>query len=185
MDYTTTGITFEQCGFDYVVVDEAHLFKNLMLLTSLDDLAITGSQRATDLHMKIEHLRSRGGRVGLMATATPFANKIHRRVVQLATVPRPRPASTDRGIDSFEQFVATFGVEETGLEVDLVGNLKVKTRLAALVNVPELMGMVTATHRHQDRRRPEPAHPGTPATRGRATAAPDHRHPAQPTNTWT
>ena len=137
------GITFEQAGFDYVCVDEAHLFKNLMLVTELNGLAITGSQRAADLHMKFEHLRERGGRVGLMATATPFANKI---VAEMYNWQRfVDPASlTARGIDSFEQFVATFGVEESGIEVDLVGKLRIRTRLAALVNVPELMAIVTA-----------------------------------------
>ncbi|MDT5027760.1 MAG: hypothetical protein QOE61_4186, partial [Micromonosporaceae bacterium] len=136
------GLTFEQCGFDYLVIDEGHLFKNLMLLTGLQDLMIQGSDRATDLHMKFEGLRSRGGRVGMMATATPFANKILAEMYNWQLFLDPA-GFHERGIHSFEQFVATFGVDVTGLEIDLVGSLKVKTRLAALVNVPELMAAIS------------------------------------------
>ena len=71
------GITFEQTGIDYLIVDEAHDYKNLQTVSNIRDAAIDGSQRATDLHMKLEWLRDRhGDRVATMATATPIANSI-------------------------------------------------------------------------------------------------------------
>src|SRR5436305_12841120 len=55
------GITFEETGIDYLFADEAHEFKNLQTDANIRDAAITGSKRAQDLHMKLEHLRSRHG----------------------------------------------------------------------------------------------------------------------------
>ncbi len=137
------GTTFEEAGFDYLVVDEAHLFKNLMLMTSLRDLMVEGSQRATDLHMKVEWLRAHQHRVATFATATPFANKILSEMYNWQLFLDPEGLRS-KGIDSFEQFVATFGVDVTALEVDLVGKLAVKTRMASVVNVPELMQPIVA-----------------------------------------
>ncbi len=137
------GMTFTDAGFDYVVVDEAHLFKNLMLMTSLRDLMVEGSQRATDLHMKVEWLREHQHRVATFATATPFANKILSEMYNWQLFLDP-DGLRSKGIDSFEQFVATFGVDVTALEVDLVGKLAVKTRMASVVNVPELMQPILA-----------------------------------------
>ncbi|WP_249011199.1 DEAD/DEAH box helicase family protein [Conexibacter sp. DBS9H8] len=41
------GISFEQCGIDYIVVDEAHGYKNLRTVSNIRDAAIDGSNRAT------------------------------------------------------------------------------------------------------------------------------------------
>ena len=47
------GVSWEETGIDYLCVDEAHLFKNLTVLSKVDDLAKpVGSQRAQDLDMK-------------------------------------------------------------------------------------------------------------------------------------
>ena len=71
------GISFEATGIDYLLVDEAHEFKNLQTDANIRDAAITGSKRASDLHMKLEYLRSRhGARIATLATATPIANSI-------------------------------------------------------------------------------------------------------------
>lgn len=71
------GITFEESGLDYVAVDEFHSYKNLRTQSNIRDAAIDGSNRATDIHMKVEYLRSRhGARVITAATATPIANSV-------------------------------------------------------------------------------------------------------------
>src|ERR1019366_6439846 len=71
------GITFEKTGIDYLFVDEAHGYKNLRTPSNIPDAAIDGSGRASDLDMKISHLRRRNGsRVVTLATATPIANSI-------------------------------------------------------------------------------------------------------------
>ena len=59
-------LTFEELGVDQIMIDEAHLFKNLQLVTRhnrVKGLAATASQRATDLFLKIQHIeKSRPGR---------------------------------------------------------------------------------------------------------------------------
>ena len=60
---------------------ELHDFKNLKVVSNIPGAAITGSKRATDLHMKVEYLRGRHGeRVMTGATATP----IHPQVLIIA-----------------------------------------------------------------------------------------------------
>ena len=54
------------------------MYKNLATDSNIRDAAIDGSERASDLHMKLEYLRSQrhGERVVTVATATPIANSI-------------------------------------------------------------------------------------------------------------
>jgi len=71
------GVTFEASGIDLLVVDELHDYKNLATPSNIRDAAITGSQRASDLHMKIDYLRQQnGGRALVAATATPIATSV-------------------------------------------------------------------------------------------------------------
>ncbi|MGH2909291.1 MAG: DEAD/DEAH box helicase family protein, partial [Solirubrobacteraceae bacterium] len=53
------AVSFEATGIDYLLVDEAHLYKNLATESNIPDAKIAGSTRATALHMKLEYLRSR------------------------------------------------------------------------------------------------------------------------------
>ncbi|WP_369745826.1 DEAD/DEAH box helicase family protein [Paenarthrobacter sp. AMU7] len=52
------GISFEETGIDYLVVDELHDYKNLRTPSNILGAAIQGSNRASDLHMKTEFLRT-------------------------------------------------------------------------------------------------------------------------------
>ncbi|MGP5132065.1 DEAD/DEAH box helicase family protein, partial [Brachybacterium tyrofermentans] len=85
------GMTFEQTGCDHLIVDEAHLYKNLARMCDITDLNHPGSQMASDLDMKIHALREhrievarRDGtwREGMIphvvdfATGTPVANNL-------------------------------------------------------------------------------------------------------------
>ena len=72
------GITFEKAGIDYLVVDEAHGYKNLAVQTTVDDLKKGSSQKASDLEAKLWYLREVAGRdrVCTLATATPVANSM-------------------------------------------------------------------------------------------------------------
>jgi N12 class adenine-specific DNA methylase len=48
------AITFEETGIDYVVVDEAHGYKSLRTPSNIPGAVIEGSQRASDLDMKLD-----------------------------------------------------------------------------------------------------------------------------------
>ena len=83
-------------------------YKNLATPSNIQDAAIAGSQRATDLHMKLEYLRQRhGDRVATIATATPLANSVTEAYVMQRYL---RPDLLEQaGVMHFDAWAATFG----------------------------------------------------------------------------
>jgi len=134
------GIYFEETGLDYLIVDEAHMYKNLATISNISDAQIAGSLRATDMHMKIELLRERHGeRVVTMATATPIANSVTEAHVMQRYL-RP-DLLRDADVQNFDSWAATFGDKITEMEMKPGGGFTEKTRLARYQNVPELLRM--------------------------------------------
>jgi N12 class adenine-specific DNA methylase/SAM-dependent methyltransferase len=131
------GLTFENTGIDYIFADEAHAYKNLRTPSNIPNLSVDGSNRATDLDMKLHYLRTRYDRVATLATATPIANSMGETYVMLKYL-RP-DLLADLGIANFDTFASTFGRMVTGIEVAPEGGLRVNTRFAKFVNVPELL----------------------------------------------
>jgi N12 class adenine-specific DNA methylase len=133
------GITFEKTGIDYLFIDEAHGFKNLRTPSNVPNMSVDGSQRSSDLHMKIEWLRERSDRVATLATGTPIANSMGEAYTMLRYL---RPDLLDAvNITSFDSFAATFGTLVTQIEVAPEGGMRMNTRFAKFVNVPELLRM--------------------------------------------
>ncbi|GJF03858.1 hypothetical protein PSD17_28170 [Pseudonocardia sp. D17] len=135
------AVTFEQTGIDYVVVDEAHDFKNLHTASRIPGAAIEGSNRAADLEMKMHYLRRRHGlRVGTFATATPIANSItEAHVMQRYLRPDLLEAA---GVLDFDTWAATFGQTTAEIEISPDGGTpRLKARFAKFHNVPELLRM--------------------------------------------
>jgi len=133
------GISFEQTGIDYLIVDEAHAYKNLRTTSNIPGMAVDGSMRATDLHMKIEYLRGRRERVATFATATPIANSMGEAYTMQRFL-RP-DLLTGAGITDFDVWAATFGQTVAAIEVAPDGGIQIKSRFAKFVNVPELLRM--------------------------------------------
>ncbi|NUT48323.1 MAG: helicase, partial [Saccharothrix sp.] len=117
------GLTFEDLGVDYLFVDEAHLFKNLARASRIPGMTVApGSNRATDLEMKLHWLRQQVDadgqprkRVCTLATATPISNsigEIHTMLMYLAP-----ELMTAHGIEEFDAFAATFGETVEAIEV--------------------------------------------------------------------
>ena len=133
------GVCFEDTGIDYVVIDEMHMYKNLATGSNIRDAAIEGSGRASDLHMKLDYLRSQGrGRVVTGATATPIANSVTEAYVMQRYM-RPDLLQA-AGVDSFDAWAATFGQTVTQMEMSPTGNsFRMKTRFAKFSNVPEML----------------------------------------------
>ena len=131
------GITFELTGIDYLFVDEAHGYKNLRTPANTPSMNVDGSNRATDLHMKIEYLRGRRSRVVTFASATPIANTMGEAYTMLRFL---RPDLLDvLGIGDFDTFAATFADTVTEIEVAPEGGIRFATRFAKFINVPELL----------------------------------------------
>lgn len=135
------GVSWEETGIDYVVIDELHDFKNLETISEITDARITGSKRAMDLLAKVEYLRStQGDRVITGATATPIANS----VAELHVMARylDPDGLAEAGLTDFDTWAATFGEVTQSMELTVAGGrFKAKTRLAKFANLPELQTM--------------------------------------------
>ncbi|HEX5117835.1 MAG TPA: DEAD/DEAH box helicase family protein [Pseudonocardiaceae bacterium] len=136
-----SGITFEQTGIDYLVVDEAHGYKNLRTPSNIPGAAIDGSNRASDLDMKLDYLRGKhGGRCATFATATPIANSVTEAYVMQRYL-RP-DLLEEAGITDFDVWAGTFGESVTTIEMSPAGDkFRMNTRFAKFRNVPELLRM--------------------------------------------
>lgn len=134
------GIHWEDTGIDYLLVDEAHMYKNLATPSAIPGASIQGSQQASDLHMKLEWLRSRhGNRVATLATATPLANSVTEAHVMQRYL-RP-DLLREAGVENFDAWAATFGKVVTEMEMGVTGGFKLTSRFASFTNVPEMLRM--------------------------------------------
>lgn len=133
------GVSFEQTGIDYMCVDEIHDYKNLYTASKIVGAGIRGSERATDLHMKVNYLRSRyGSRAILGASATPISNSITEVHVMMRYLAPDLLDNAD--IRAFDRWAATFGQVVSGYALAPEGNTwKETTRFARFQNVPELL----------------------------------------------
>jgi N12 class adenine-specific DNA methylase len=135
------GVAFDATGIDYLFVDEAHLFKNLAIATRINGAGQTGSQRAEDLHLKLDYLRRQNGeRVATLATATPIANSLSEMYVMQRYLQPGRLAQA--GVAHFDAWAANFGATVTALELAPDGGgYRINTRFARFRNVPDLVTM--------------------------------------------
>lgn len=147
------GMTFEQTGCDLLIVDEAHLYKNLARSCDVTDLNHVGSQMASDLDMKIHALREhridmarRDGtyQPGMIphvvdfATGTPVANNLAELWVMQRYL-RPDVLEA-QGTDSLREWARAFA--RTGQALEMSGDgvtWRVKDRVRSFANLPELL----------------------------------------------
>jgi N12 class adenine-specific DNA methylase len=135
------GLTFETMGVDYLVVDEAHAYKNLATPSRIPGAGKPdGSKAALDMQLKLQLLREQHGeRVATFATATPLANSVTEAYVMQRFL-RP-DLLDDAGVRTFDQWAATFGEVVTAIEMNTTGQFRQKSRFAKFQNVPELLKM--------------------------------------------
>ncbi|MFJ5026124.1 DEAD/DEAH box helicase family protein [Streptomyces goshikiensis] len=134
------GVFLEDTGIDYLMVDEAHGYKNLRTISAIPGAGIQGSVKATKLHMVLGHLRETNGsgRVCTLATGTPIANSVTEAYV-LKRYLAP-DLLDEQGLSNFDSWAATFGEVVSALEPDAKGDgYKYKARFSRFFNVPELM----------------------------------------------
>ena len=159
-------LTWEQLGITTLMVDEAHMGKNLFTATSMTNVAgvkaNSGSSRATDLKTKGDYVRRKckcgaalpatgicsrcrentvvqEGRL-VFATATPLTNSIG----EMHVMQRYLGAETlkETGLGHFDAWVNQFANTVPQLEMKPSGKgYRVKVRLAQFNNVPELIKM--------------------------------------------
>jgi len=135
------GVTFEETGIDYLFLDECHMAKHLGFSSRIQGMGGAGSNRATDIDVKLQVLRQRNGeRVATFATGTFVTNTIAELYVMQHFL-QPDTLAAAR-IASFDAWAATFGRVVTTLELAPDGgSYRMKERFARFTNVPELMMM--------------------------------------------
>jgi N12 class adenine-specific DNA methylase/predicted RNA methylase len=139
------SLTFDELGVDSLVVDEAHLFKNLQIVTGMSRVSglgnLAGSDMAFDLFAKCRYLQMKQeGRGVYFATGTPISNTIAELYTQQRYLRYDDMRA--RGIAHFDAWASTFGQVVTGWELDATGvNYRLNSRFAKFQNVPELVSM--------------------------------------------
>ncbi|MGE3326703.1 MAG: hypothetical protein AB7N61_14995 [Acidimicrobiia bacterium] len=132
---------FDRMGVGMLVVDEAHLAKNIRLNTSRQGLPLPeGSQRAEAILARADYVRSRHGDGAIvMATATPITNSPAEMWVAARLV-APH-ALAEAGVEHFDAMAANFLAPVETVEHGADGKLKVVTRLGEYKNFPDLARM--------------------------------------------
>ena len=136
-------LEFEQLGFDYLCVDEAHYYKNGFIDTKMYNVPGVGSRasgRAEDMLMKTEYFNKELGQGHiLMCTGTPISNSMMELYVMQRYL---RPDLLEAaGVARFDDWAATFGNIETKNMQGADGQMKLRTVFATFANLPELMTM--------------------------------------------
>ncbi|MFG2234887.1 DEAD/DEAH box helicase family protein [Streptomyces sp. NPDC048723] len=133
------GVCLEDTGVDYVLLDEAHEYKNLRTISAIPGAGIQGSDKATKLDMVLHYLRStQHERVSTMATGTPIANSVAEAHVFMRYL-APHLLE-EQGVRAYDSWASVYGEVVSSLEPDAKGDgYKYKARFARFFNVPELM----------------------------------------------
>jgi N12 class adenine-specific DNA methylase len=137
------GVSWEQTGIDWIVVDEAHWAKNLSYTARAEGFNGTGSQRADDLLMKMAYLRGKhpDGRVGMLMTGTPVSNSLA-ELWTLFKFCAPHLLAT-QDIAGFDAFAAQYIRYATQTEVSPDGSgFRQHRRPRMFVNLPELRSLM-------------------------------------------
>lgn len=138
-----TLLSFEALGFDYLVVDEAHAYKNGFVMTKMGDVSGVNTResgRSGDMQMKCDYFNSEFGNGHILfATGTPVSNSMTELYVMTRYL-RP-DLLEDCGCSRFDDWAATFGQIKTQNKKTATGELKLKTCFAGFKNRPELIKM--------------------------------------------
>lgn len=136
----TEGMDFETCGFDFLLVDEAHGYKNLAIVgRSVAGMSSTSSKKCENLVDVCDYLREigRGGSI-VFATGTPVSNTMS-ELYNMERYLAPGILKS-QGVYVFSDWAQCFGETVQSVEVKPESNgFQVKERFAKFHNLPELM----------------------------------------------
>lgn len=142
----TGVIEFDMFGIDQLFIDEMDMFKNLDFYSQRKVLGLgsrKGSEKSTDLAMKVQHIQKAGGGI-TGATGTPISNSMAETYHMMRYL-QPELLK-DLRIENFAEWANSFAMEVTSWELNNSGSgYKQRTRFSKFVNVPELMTMLRQT----------------------------------------
>lgn len=139
---TDNTMTFEQLGIDALLVDEAHAYKKLGFVTSLQrvkGIDTAESKRAQSTRLKSSYiLENHNGKNVVFATGTPISNTMAEMWTFLRYL-LPRTEMSRLQMNNFDAFVNNFGSIEESAEFGSNGKFRVTNRFSSYSNVPELI----------------------------------------------
>ena len=139
----TEGAVFENIGFDMLVVDEAHYYKNLAVVgRSVAGMSSTTSAKCENLVDICDYLREQGkGSNIVFATGTPVSNTMS-ELYNMQRYLAPELLRS-QGVYYFSDWAQTYGQTVQSVEVKPESNgFQIKERFAKFHNLPELMASV-------------------------------------------
>lgn len=128
----TNLLTFDQMGFEHIMVDESHKFKNLMYTTRHSRVAglntSKGSERSKNLYVAIKTLQKKKGRdfQATFLSGTPISNSITEVYVLFKYLIPNR--LKEMHISSFDQWAQVFANKSYEFEPTVSGDYKVRER---------------------------------------------------------
>ncbi|GAA8537385.1 hypothetical protein HpBT274_02450 [Helicobacter pylori] len=139
-------IDISQMGIDNLIVDEAHLFKNLAFETSMEKIAELGNQqgsnRARDLFIKTRYLHQNNKKI-MFLTGTPIANSLS-EMYHLQRYLTP-DVLKERGLEFFDDWAKTYGEVVNDFELDTSAqSYKMVNRFSKFSDVQGLSTMYRA-----------------------------------------
>ena len=138
-------VSFEELGIDKLIIDEAHMFKNLFISTKMSNISGISTndnvQKTMDLYLKTQYLDEiTGGKGTIFATGTPVSNSISEIYTMMRYLQNDLLEET--GLKHFDMWAANFAETVTESQLSPEGNsYQQKTRFAKFNNMPELMAL--------------------------------------------
>ena len=138
-------VNFEELGIDKLIIDEAHMFKNLFISTKMSNISGISTndnvQKTMDLYLKTQYLDEiTGGKGVIFATGTPVSNSISEIYSMMKYLQNDLLEET--GLKHFDMWAANFAETVTESQLSPEGNsYQMKTRFARFNNMPELMAL--------------------------------------------
>lgn len=140
-DSADLSIYFEELGVDRLYIDEAHLYKNLEVPTTINVQGInrSSSLRAFNMNAKVQYMNEKTNYQGVVfATGTPVTNSMSEMYVMQQYL-QPNMLE-QKGLNNFNEWAGTFGQIQTQVELKPEGNgYQFKTRFNKFVNISELI----------------------------------------------
>jgi len=136
------GITWDDLGIDFVVVDEAHKFRKLRFATRrrIKGVDGDGSAASWDLYMKTQTIQDRTpGRGLLFLSGTPVVNTMG-EIYSVQRYLRPDALATAQ-VEQFDDWISNFGQEKTTWDKTAGVGYEASTRMSRWVNMTMLAGM--------------------------------------------
>ncbi len=132
---------FDSLGFDCMVVDESHNYKNITLGYEAENVIgfhAKGSRKNDELSEMVRFITKGGGRV-IFSSGTPVPNSLADIYVNQQYLQEHDLEAL--GIRKFSEWMATFCKEESQFEVDANQKALMVRRISEFCNLPELSAM--------------------------------------------